>query len=198
MSQLYEQFRDYLNVLNHYRRINTLMEWDMYTATPPQGYDQMADTLTYFSTKQFALETSPDLLELLEKLSQPEEFDLLDEGMQYSVRIMLRDLKRQSRIPEDFFSEFKALQSRSMNAWREAKLSSDFSRFAPFLEQLIDITKKQCAFTDPGRDCYEVLLGEYEEGMDSESIDRVFEELKEGLLPILDAITARPHEPSRI
>ena len=46
------------------------------------------------------------------------------------------------------------------------------------------ITQK-CAYTDPGKDTYEVLLDQYEEGMDSATIDRVFEELKEGLLPLL-------------
>lgn len=49
---------------------------------------------------------------------------------------------------------------------------------------MIEYTKQQLAYTDPGKDVYDTLLGLYEEGMDSTTIDKVFEELKEGLLPL--------------
>jgi len=42
------------------------------------------------------------------------------------------------------------------------------------------------------------MLNDYEEGMDMAGIDRVFSELKEGLLPLLDEILAKRHTPSRI
>ena len=192
MSQTLESFQTYLKKMNHYQRVCTLLSWDMYTKTPKQGYEGMADALTYFSTQLFTLSTSDELQKLLDALSQPEEFEQLNEAMQYTVRYMKREFEKDQRIPKEFFAEFVAAQSASMQAWEEAKRSSDFSLFAPHLEKMIDMTARQCAYTDPGRDVYEVLLDRYEEGMDSAAIDRVFEELKQGLIPLVKQILAAP------
>ena len=108
-----------------------------------------------------------------------------------SLQKLKKQMEKNSRIPKDFYEELISLQSASMQAWGEAKRTADFSIFAPYLEKLIDKTIQRCAYTDPGKDTYEVLLDEYEEGMDSASIDRVFSELKEGLVPLLDQILLR-------
>ena len=198
MKQTLDSFRSRLREMNYYERACTLLSWDMYTATPKLGFQGMADAPTFFSTQYFSMSTSDELLSMLEALAVPEEYEQLDEGMKYTVRTMLRDLKKMRRIPKDFYEAYVAEQSASMQAWEEAKHSSDYSLFAPHLEKLIEMTKQKCAYTDPDRDCYEVLLDTYEEGMDSASIDRVFNELRDGLLPLLSKILARPLPESRI
>lgn len=45
---------------------------------------------------------------------------------------------------------------------------------------------------EPDQDVYEFLVGLFEDGMDTETIDRIFAELKEGLLPLLAKIEAAP------
>ena len=88
MTQKLKDLQNYLEKLNHYRRICTLLSWDMYTATPRQGYAEMSDALTYFSTEEFTLSTSDELYEILKALSEPEEYDTLDEVWKYTVRKM--------------------------------------------------------------------------------------------------------------
>lgn len=192
MSQTLDTFQKYLKKMNRYQRVCTLLSWDMYTKTPKEGYADMADALTYFSTELFALSTSDELLELLNALSQPEELERLNEAMQYTVRSMKEDFEKNKRIPKEFYAEFVAAQSASMQAWEEAKRSSDFSLFAPHLEKMITMTTRQCAYTDPGKDVYDVLLDRYEKGMDSATIDRVFGELKQELLPLARKILSAP------
>lgn len=196
MSQTLEAFREYLKKLNRYNRINSLLSWDMYTATPRLGYQSMADALTWFSSEAFALSTSDELQKLLEALAAPEEYEQLDEAMQFTVRTMKRELDESRRIPRDFYEAFVTARSASMQAWQEAKKASDFSLFAPHLENMIEMTKEQCGYTHPGKEVYDVLLNQYEEGMDSAAIDRIFEELKEGLIPLVQKILAAPQPDS--
>ncbi|MDD2959987.1 MAG: carboxypeptidase M32 [Lachnospiraceae bacterium] len=198
MSQKLNEFKKYLKEMNQYSRVSTLLSWDMYTLTPKAGFQGMADALTYFSTKQFLMSTSDELMELLEALSAPEEFDQLDETMQFTVSRMKRDMEKNRRIPADFFEAFSQEKSASQQAWEEAKRSSDFSVFAPHLEKLIAMTIQQCEYTDPGKEVYDVLLDQFEEGMDSATIDQLFEELKKGLLPLLNKILAAPQPDSSI
>lgn len=192
MSQTLDQFKDYLKKMNYYKRVITLLNWDMYTATPKLGFEGMSDSLTYFSTENFVLSTSDELYQLLETLSQPKEYELLNDAMKFTVRIMKREMDENRRIPKDFYSSFVSAQSAAMQAWQEAKHRSDFSIFAPHLEKLIDMTKQICAYTHPGKDVYDVLLNTFEEGMDSATIDQVFGELKEGLIPLVQKILNAP------
>ena len=191
-AEVVKAFKEKLEVMNHYGRILTLMDWDMYTATPKKGYQEMADTLGYFYQRMFELSTSDELFDLLNRAYEPEVFDTLDEPMQYSVRTMLRDMKKERNIPPEFVAEYIAAENASRKAWEDAKNASDFSIFAPHLQKMIDMTIQRCGYTDPGKDPYDVLIDRYEEGMDCETIDRVFGELKEGLLPLLDKILSSP------
>jgi carboxypeptidase Taq len=44
------------------------------------------------------------------------------------------------------------------------------------------------AYRYPDKEIYDAMLNQYEEGMDSATIDRLFEELKAGLIPLVDKI----------
>ena len=198
METLSGRFQEKLKELNYYNRVCTLLSWDMFTQTPEKGYEGMADALTFFSTKAFEMSTSDAFYDLLRELSASAEYDRLSEGMRYTVRTMLRDLEKDRRIPKDFYSAFVELQSRSQKSWEKAKRASDFSLFEKDLEQLIRMTKEKCSYTDPGKEVYDVLLDQYERGMDTATIDRVFGQLKEGLLPMLEEILERPCPESRI
>lgn len=190
MSTTFEQFQEYLHQIQRYNQVQTLLYWDMKGQMPKEGFAGHSDALTYFSTEQFKLSTSPELKGYLEKLSQPEELQELDADWQFIVRRMKRELERDERMPESFVSALVQTQAEAGQAWEEAKRASDFSIFAPYLQKMIDMTRERCAYTDPGKEVYDVLLNNYEEGMDSETIDRIFGELKEALLPLLKRILA--------
>lgn len=190
MSKTLDEFQAYLDKMNQLNHVTTLLYWDMRTNTPKMGFEGHANALTYFSTENFTMGTDEKLRELLDKLAEPEEFEQLDDVMKFTVTRMKRDIDKEKRIPKDFFESYVKEQAESEHAWEEAKNASDFSVFAPHLEKMIEMTKQKCAYTDPGKEVYDVLLDQYEEGMDSATIDRLFEELKKDLIPLVKKILA--------
>lgn len=96
---------------------------------------------------------------------------------------MKRDYDRNKRIPADLYEAFVRAAAESGNAWEEAKNASDFSIYAPHLRNMIEMTKQVIGYTDPGKDVYDALLEQCEEGMDQATIDRLFEEVKTELVP---------------
>ncbi len=56
---------------------------------------------------------------------------------------------------------------------------------------MIEMTKQVIGYTDPGKDVYDALLEQCEEGMDQATIDRLFEEVKTELIPLVEQITAK-------
>lgn len=192
MSKLFDEFKSYLQEMNQYEHVTTLLYWDMETNVPKLGQEAHVDALTHFSSKAFEMSTADKMGEMLDGLAVPEEYEALDDTWKFVVRRMKRDFDRNKRIPVEVYTKFVRAQAESGNAWREAKNASDFSIFAPHLKNMVEMTKEMTGYTDPGKDVYDALLNQYEEGMDSATIDRLFGELKDELVPLVQAIAAKP------
>ena len=190
MSKTLEALQQYLDKVEQYNHVITLLYWDMRTGAPKLGFEGHTKALAYFSGEEFKLSTSDELGELLDTLSAPEEYEQLDEKWKFVVKRMKRDMDKRKRIPADVYELFVKEQAESGNAWEEAKNASDFSFFAPHLKKMIERTKEITGYTDPDKEVYDALLNEYEEGMDSETIDRLFEDLKKELVPLVQKILA--------
>lgn len=190
MSKTLEALQQYLDKVEQYNHVITLLYWDMRTGAPKLGFEGHTKALAYFSGEEFKLSTSDELGELLDTLSAPEEYEQLDEKWKFVVKRMKRDMDKRKRIPADVYELFVKEQAESGNAWEEAKNASDFSIFAPHLKKMIERTKEITGYTDPDKEVYDALLNEYEEGMDSETIDRLFEDLKKELVPLVQKILA--------
>lgn len=192
MSSKLDELKDYLDKIKQYEHVVTLLYWDMKTNTPKLGQEGHIEALTHFSSENFAMATSEKLGEMLEALVTPEEYEKLDDKWKFIVDRMKYDYDRDRRIPADVFEEYVRAQAESGNAWEEAKNASDFSIFAPHLEKMISMKKQITGYTDPGMDVYDAMLDQYEKGMDSATIDRLFGELKEELIPLVRKILAAP------
>ena len=197
MSRLFEEFRQYLTKMQQYDHVTNLLYWDMRTKAPKLGQAAHIEALTHFSAESFALSTSGELGEMLDKLAEPGEYDALDDTWKFIVGRMKRDFDRNRRIPADVYEAFVRAQAESGTAWEEAKRSSDFSIYAPHLKKMIDMRREITGYTDPGKELYDAMLDEFEEGMDSATIDRLFQDLKQELIPLVQKIAAKnqPEDP---
>lgn len=192
MTETLKKFKDYLEVLSHYEHVVTQLQWDMQTQTPQKGYDNKVEVMTYFSSEAFKMQTAEEYGQMLNALSEEEVLKQLDEGMRVTVSRRKKSFEEDKRIPQEFYEEMVRANAHSEKAWEEAKEKGDFSIFAPHLQKMIDYSKQLVGYTKPDMDVYDAMLDMYEEGMDSETVDRLFTELKEGLVPLLKKIAAKP------
>lgn len=195
MSKSLDELKSYLEKKAKYDRVVTLLSWDMETTTPREGFEKQADALSFFSTEAFRLSVSEELERLLDDLSQESEFHKLNDQWKFIVKKMKRELEKNKRIPEEFFEAYVREKADAGNAWQEAKKNADYQIFAPHLKKVIEMTKQLVSYTDPEKEVYDVLIDEYEEGMDSKTIDKLFEEIKQELIPFLKRVL-EAHQPS--
>ncbi len=192
MSEKLTKLQEELKKIQNLNHITSLLYWDMKTIMPKEGFGRHSEVLTAFSTDCFKLETSDELYALVKELNAPCEYESLDDDWKFIVKRMLRDMEESRRIPAEFFSEMVQAQAESSVAWEEAKNASDFSIFAPHLEKMISEQRQKALYMQPDKDPYDTMIGWYEEGMDVASIDRIFEELKKELIPLVKDILSRP------
>lgn len=190
MSKTLDQFMEYRNKMRQYGLAVSMLYWDLQTATPDKGVECKTEAIGFFSTESFKLATSEKYGELLEALSAPEEFEKLDLGMQATVTREKEEYVRYKRIPQEFYTELVTLTAKAGRVWEEAKKTNNFSLFEPVLDKMIEMKKQDAKYQEPDMEPYEFMLSRYEKGMDSKRIEKLFEELKSGLIPLLAKIKA--------
>src|SRR5207247_1771344 len=71
-------------------------------------------------------------------------------------------------------------------AWDRAKAASDFTSFAPHLQRQLELKHRYVECFPEIETAYDVLLEDYEEGMTTTEVVRVFDRLKDELIAIVE------------
>ena len=190
MSKKLEDLQTYLEKMNRFGHVVTLLQWDMRTGMPKGGLEKHVDAVAYFSTEQFQMSVAEELGDVLDALMVQSEYDALDDTWKFIVKKMKREFDKNKRIPTEVYERYVRVQAEAEHFWEEAKNKSDYSIFAPKLKEIIKLTKEITGYQEPDKEVYDALLNEYEEGMDSDTIDKIFGELKEELVPLIARVTA--------
>src|ERR1700691_4519572 len=112
------------------------------------------------------------------------------------VRRARRDWERGRRVPEELAVELARASTAGQESWRLARAEDDFDAFVPALQHNVELARAygECVAAD-GESPYEALLGDYDFGLRTEELRRVFGELGERLPPLV--ADAQTHSPRR-
>jgi carboxypeptidase Taq len=92
--------------------------------------------------------------------------------------------------------EEKAIQgSRGYHAWARARKENDFASYIPVLEKNLELAKREAAYLGHGDAAYDYMIDKHDPGMNAAVIDRLFAELKQGLVPLGRQIAGSPVAP---
>lgn len=187
-----QEYKKINKELSHLAHAVNLMYWDMQTTAPDGAKERLSESITYFSTEIFKKSTSDEIYKLVCDLSDPIEFDKLDDVMKFDITKAKKDLDEKRRIPADFYEEYVKTTTNSSMNWPKAKQTNDYALYEEPLKKTIEAVKKYQKYKRPDMEVYDSLIDQFEEGMDTATIDRVFGELKEELVPLLEDILSKP------
>ncbi|MCP8968803.1 carboxypeptidase M32 [Ectobacillus sp. SYSU M60031] len=173
-------------MMNYGEALN-LMFWDLRTGAPKNGVEQRSEVISQLSADIFNMSTSEEMRRYLEELEQQEG---LSEKTRKTVAECRKEYDRNKKIPESEYREYVKLQAKSESMWETAKEQSDFEVFRPYLEQIVAYKKKFIDYWGYEGYRYNTLLDMYEPGMTVEVLDRVFGELRERIVPLVQRIAA--------
>lgn len=187
----YETVVDHSRQVVDLEKVDQLMRWDSDVVMPPDGTPARASQRSTISRRREALLGSDELGRALDRV----DTDGLDEGERANVREVRRWYDVSSSVPADLRDELASTTSEAHEAWKEAKEADDFDRFAPLLKRHVELRREWADHVDPDSDPYEVLwknkLGyESQPYIDMDTVEGVFDDLRETLVPLIDDIRA--------
>ncbi|KAF9344446.1 hypothetical protein BGX26_004355 [Mortierella sp. AD094] len=229
IRSLYDQLRTHLEEIGNLQAILNILNWDQEVMMPPKAASARAEQAKYrssFTMSSLAalchrLEASPELGRIHDELEKRQNIqDLSIELNPYelaNIRLSRKAYKEEILYPVEFVKESVSLKSRAVEAWKEAREESNFSKFAPFFEDHIRILRLKVAYKMKGGMCeearkinkkaraslnlneddecykgyYEALLDDFEPGFKDERLQVIFDDLKKNLIPLIAKIKAK-------
>ncbi|MFC7228448.1 carboxypeptidase M32 [Salinirubellus salinus] len=192
----YAALRDHVERITYLRDATGLLNWDQQVTMPEGGSPARAKQLSTLSGTTHDLLTEDRVGELLDAC---EAADLTDE-QRAVCREIRREHERATSVPSDLVSRHAEASSEAQQVWQDAKADADFEAFAPTLDRLRELRVERAEHIDPRADTYPTL---YEDNMPTlplETVERVFDTLREELPPLVAALResgtelARPFE----
>ena len=178
IEQLEKEFLEYVKKISSYNEALGLIYWDLRTGAPKLGMEQRAEVIGMLSSEVFKMSTSEEMAAYIANSSGRESSEItrkiLDECQ--------KEYERNKKIPAEDYKEYVILQSKSESVWEEAKAKSDFEMFRPYLEKLVEMTKKFIGYWGYEGNKYNTLLDLYEPGITVEILDSVFSTLKDKIV----------------
>ncbi|MFN3651861.1 MAG: carboxypeptidase M32 [Armatimonadota bacterium] len=191
MSDALAQLKSRLADVHHLNMAGSVLGWDQQTYMPPGGVAARAEqtaALAKLSHQIFTADETGDLLSHAE--AEVQGAPLVSDDAAY-VRMARRDFDHATKVPTELVTEISRVTSLAQEEWAKARAADDFPAFAPWLERILELERRLAEALGYTDRLYDALLDQYEAGMTSAELDRVFGELKQEIIPLSRAIFER-------
>ncbi len=182
-------------VMAAYNHALGVLYLDAATAAPKDTWEGRGRTMEVMTQITYDLETKPENGELLSYLEDHKEE--LDPQTRREVEVLRKGYDQIQRIPAEEYVAYSVVVNDAQAVWEKAKNENDFASFVPYLQKIVDFNRKFAGYYNPNMAPYDALLNEYEEGMNMETLDAFFAQLRSTIVPLIEKIQkAEPIEDS--
>jgi carboxypeptidase Taq len=188
------RFRDLRARLGNFHSLWTaagLLDWDQEVMMPRGGGEARALQSGAVRRAAHEILACDETGRLVSELAGPAAEAPADSDDAALWRWAEREYRRRRRQPASLVEEIGAHCSRAQEVWVEARAKSDFALFRPELERMIELKRRQAEVLGDFADPYDAWLEEYEPGMTTAGIEKLFADLKPGLVELVSAVAAR-------
>ena len=159
---------------------------DATTVAPSDTWEGRGKTMEIMSQITYDLTANPENEKLLSYLEARKEE--LTPQQNREVEVLRKGYDQLHRIPAEEYVAYSVLLNDAQAIWEKAKNEDDFDAFAPYLEKIVCYNRKFAGYYQPDMKPYDALLNEYEEGLNTETLDAFFAQLRQVIVPLLEKI----------
>ena len=189
MTSAYASLLSELREIGLLSSVRAVLDWDEQTQMPPKGAAHRAEQVSLLAKTAHARLTSPRVGELLHAATAEAPRDP-DSDQSVNVRETRRAYDRARKLPPELVEELARTTVLAQQAWAEARRTSDYPAFRPWLEKIVVLKRREadCVGYASGNR-YDALLDEYEPGATAADVKRTFDALRGPLVELVRKVT---------
>ena len=174
--------------------IEAMLEWDEETRMPAGAVEGRSEQLALVAGLLHERGTDPRIGELLDRLEGSPLLEDASSPAAVNVRELRRDYERFVRLPRQLVEDLARTTAVAQRAWSSAREAADFGRFRPHLERIVELKRAEARCVGYAHEPYDALIDDYEPGITSDIVGRLFDALRRELVPLAARIatSARP------
>ncbi len=183
-----EALKKHLADVIHLGHAAGVLGWDQQVNMPPGGAAARAEqlaTLSRITHEMFVSDGTGRLLEEAEAEVKDADYDSDEAAL---VRVVRHDYDLATRVPTSLVEELARTTTQAHEVWAKARAENDFPAFVPTLEKILDLKRQEAEALGYTDRMYDALLDQYEPHMKTADVERLFDELREELVPFVAQI----------
>ena len=192
MQKKLEVLKKHLREVKDLEAVVAVLDWDQTTFMPEGGAPARGRQLALIARLAHEKQTDPaigHLLDDLEPWAQSLDYDGDDAAL---LRVARKDFDKAVKMPPAFVEEFNLHCAETYNAWAAARPANDFKTVEPLLEKTLELSRRMAEFFPGYEHIADPLIDFIDPGTTVGILRPLFAELKEGLVPLVRAITEQP------
>ena len=189
MASPVEDLRFWMAELHDLRDAALVLDWDQNTMMPRRGAEARADALSTLERVRHEKFVSGETGTLIDNAEGVLNGTAPDSDEVRLVKVSRRRWEKARRVPTDLAGRMARAASIGQEAWIAARAANDFSAFAPYLQTNMDLEREYIECFDGYDRPYDVLLDDYEPGMRTADVARLFADLKAELLALIATLS---------
>ena len=178
--------------LNAIQTALSLMNWDRQVLMPPGGTEARTAHVGRLSVLAHEILVSEEFRRAVDDLERASEPGTPEAAM---ARVLQRELRIKTRLPTELVRRKAQVSGDAYEAWKQAKAEANFSRLAPFLQELFDIARETAERLGYTEHIYDPLIDLFEEGATHADAARMFEQIKQPIVDLVRQIQERGSQP---
>jgi carboxypeptidase Taq len=181
-----KQRHERLHRLSH---LQSIVGWDQAANMPSKGAEARALAMAEMDGVLHQLRTDAALQGLLAAAEQEQ----LDDEARANLREMKRQWVASNALPQALVEAKSLAVSRCEHAWRSQRPNNDWAGYAENLREVVRLAREEAQHLAEakGMSRYDALMDNYEPGMTSVEVDRVFGDLRQWLPAMIKQVQAR-------
>lgn len=181
-----KQRHERLHRLSH---LQSIAGWDQAANMPSKGSEARALAMAEMDGVLHQLRTDSALGSLLAGAEQ----EPLDDEARANLREMKREWRASNALPQALVEAKSLAASRCEHAWRSQRPNNDWTGHIESLREVVRLTREEARHLADakGLPLYDALMDNYEPGMSSAEVDRVFGDLRQWLPGLIKQVQER-------
>ncbi|HUU27637.1 MAG TPA: carboxypeptidase M32 [archaeon] len=192
---------NYHRLIEHYKEAallescSSLLQWDQETFMPARGVGHRAEQMALMAALAHERLTAPEVGELL-SLCEESGFKADPRTPEaVNIREIRRKYDRKTKLPGRLVQELARTTVLAHSAWIEARKRSSFGLFEPWLEKIVALKREEAKALEFESSPYDALLDEFEPGEKESRLTCLFDQLRQGLVPLIEKIVGAARQP---